>query len=94
VKVGDRVRTGTVLGRLGSSGNSTSPHLHFQLQDGLGVVASNSVPFEIDRFTLSGTIVGAADFPVLEVRDEHTPLRNAHPLDGTIVDFGSRIDAE
>ena len=94
VEVGDRVRTGAVLGRLGRSGNSTAPHLHFQLQDGLGVVASNSLPLEIDRFTLSGTIVGAGTFPKLEVRGEHEPLRTAHPLDRTIVDFGSPSDAD
>jgi hypothetical protein len=87
VEVGDRVRTGTVLGRLGSSGNSTAPHLHFQLQDGLGVVASNSLPFEIDRFTLSGSIVDAGTFPELEVQRANEPLRDAHPLDGTIADF-------
>lgn len=29
VKPGDRVRRGQVIGRLGNSGNSTGPHLHF-----------------------------------------------------------------
>jgi murein DD-endopeptidase MepM/ murein hydrolase activator NlpD len=33
VSVGDTVRTGDVLGRVGHSGNSTAPHLHFQLMD-------------------------------------------------------------
>jgi murein DD-endopeptidase MepM/ murein hydrolase activator NlpD len=34
VKVGTRVKRGTVLGLCGNSGNSSEPHLHFQLQDG------------------------------------------------------------
>ncbi|WP_216320620.1 M23 family metallopeptidase [Deinococcus aestuarii] len=60
VKVGDRVRTGQPLGKLGSSGNSTSPHLHFQLGDGPDNTTASSVPFVIDRYTLAGTVDPAA----------------------------------
>ena len=34
VRVGAKVRRGDVLGLCGNSGNSSEPHLHFQLQDG------------------------------------------------------------
>jgi hypothetical protein len=34
VASGDQVRAGTELGRIGNSGNSTMPHLHFHLMDG------------------------------------------------------------
>ena len=34
VQVGAKVKQGTVLGQCGNSGNSSQPHLHFQLQDG------------------------------------------------------------
>lgn len=33
VQRGQQVRSGDVLGRVGNSGNSTMPHLHFQLMD-------------------------------------------------------------
>lgn len=38
VAVGDEVQCGDVLGKVGSSGYSSGPHLHFELQDADGVV--------------------------------------------------------
>jgi murein DD-endopeptidase MepM/ murein hydrolase activator NlpD len=33
VREGQRVRAGDVIGRCGNSGNSSEPHLHFQLME-------------------------------------------------------------
>ena len=38
VAVGETVRAGDPLGKVGSSGNSSMPHLHFELQDARGAV--------------------------------------------------------
>ncbi|MGQ4717907.1 M23 family metallopeptidase [Streptomyces anulatus] len=45
VKAGDTVRAGQVLGRVGNSGNTTEPHLHFQLMDGPDLDNARGVPF-------------------------------------------------
>jgi len=56
VRVGDRVRTGDVLGLLGSSGNSNAPHLHFHVMDGPRPLAANGLPFRFDRYAVQGTL--------------------------------------
>jgi murein DD-endopeptidase MepM/ murein hydrolase activator NlpD len=33
VRIGDKVTSGQTIGLLGNSGNSTEPHLHFQMQN-------------------------------------------------------------
>jgi murein DD-endopeptidase MepM/ murein hydrolase activator NlpD len=54
VKIGDRVRSGQVLGLVGNSGNSTEPHLHFHLSDAPSPLGSEGVPYVMDNFTLIG----------------------------------------
>lgn len=44
VKVGQRVQKGTVLGVVGSTGNSTAPHLHVQVNPGRGFDYHAHVP--------------------------------------------------
>ena len=46
VKEGDAVETGAQLGLLGSSGNSTEPHLHFQVCDGPDPLMCAGIPVQ------------------------------------------------
>ncbi|MEU0619068.1 M23 family metallopeptidase [Streptomyces albogriseolus] len=45
VREGDRVHAGQVLAQVGNSGNSTEPHLHFQLMDGPDPDTARGIPF-------------------------------------------------
>jgi biotin carboxyl carrier protein len=49
VKVGDRVATGQVIGRLGNSGDAFGPHLHYQLQSGPQLFQYQSLPFRFQN---------------------------------------------
>ncbi|WP_433034069.1 M23 family metallopeptidase [Actinomycetospora sp. CA-053990] len=55
--VGQQLRRGQVLGKLGNSGNTDAPHLHFHVMDRPDPLASNGLPFEFDTFTLEGRVV-------------------------------------
>lgn len=43
VKKGDQVKTGDTIGKLGNSGNSSEPHLHFHVSDGTDLFSSRSL---------------------------------------------------
>ena len=45
VKVGDKIRKGQVLGKLGNSGNSDEPHLHFHVCNANSALASDGLPY-------------------------------------------------
>lgn len=54
VAEGQLVASGDVLGRVGHTGNSTSPHLHFQLMDSLDPMTARGIPcafraYEVER---------------------------------------------
>lgn len=49
VTVGQQVRKGEVIGRVGHSGNSLAPHLHFQLMDHRDITIANGIPCAFER---------------------------------------------
>ncbi|MFE7425215.1 M23 family metallopeptidase [Streptomyces sp. NPDC057545] len=45
VAAGDRVTAGQEIAECGNSGNSSEPHLHFQLMDGPDIMTAHGLPF-------------------------------------------------
>ena len=83
VRVGQHVRTGQQLGRLGSSGNTTAPHLHFGLVDHADAVVANALPFEIDHFRF----VGVVDPQSGQIIGTPRPMQRTYLLVNTVMDF-------
>lgn len=52
VKVGDHVHLGQELGRIGNSGSSDGPHLHFHVANGSDPLSGEGVPFLLTSFKL------------------------------------------
>jgi Peptidase family M23 len=95
VQVGDIVVDGQKLGLLGNSGNTTAPHLHFQVMDRASPLKANGVPFVFDSFHLSGTVTDSVDgmgdkfssgLP-LPIRNVGNPQRHTMPLALDLLNF-------
>jgi murein DD-endopeptidase MepM/ murein hydrolase activator NlpD len=52
VHVGDEVKSGEVIGKLGSSGNSTEPHLHFHVCDKSDPLMCAGIPVSFSNVTI------------------------------------------
>jgi murein DD-endopeptidase MepM/ murein hydrolase activator NlpD len=88
VQEGDRVETGQLLGKLGSSGNSTQPHLHFDLSDGPDPLTSNSLPHVFDRYTWAGSVdVARSTAENLIIEGTPRTERKTYPLFPSVVYF-------
>jgi murein DD-endopeptidase MepM/ murein hydrolase activator NlpD len=58
VRVGQSLRQGDVIGALGSSGNSTEPHLHFQVCDSADPLVCVGIPPNWKGLGLAGDPLG------------------------------------
>jgi murein DD-endopeptidase MepM/ murein hydrolase activator NlpD len=59
VSTGDRVRQGQPIGRLGSSGDSTGPHVHYQLQSGPDWPSADALPCAFTNVSRDALVRGA-----------------------------------
>ena len=54
VNVGQEVRQGDVLGLCGNTGNTSQPHIHFNLQDGPRMHNSKGLPAQFSKIMVNG----------------------------------------
>src|SRR5215470_6873433 len=88
VKVGDTVKVGAPLAKIGNTGPSLGPHLHFGLLNRPNIFTGRSLPFVIDSYTLAGTAnFKASQGDTVAVTSNSKQVRSVYPLNGSIQNF-------
>jgi hypothetical protein len=82
VKAGERVRRGQIVARIGNSGDSREPHLHFEVTTASRLAAGEGVPYLIDEYRVT-----AASDGITERRTRELPVKDM------LVDFGGVHEA-
>ncbi len=95
VQVGQFVHRGDLLGLVGTSGNSSEPHLHFHVSDGPSMM-SNGIPYVLKGFRATRRVTDTAAFDQAIIDGAPIPTEplsggaihsNEYPLDLTIADL-------
>jgi biotin carboxyl carrier protein len=88
VKVGDHVKRGQVLALLGNSGNSTEPHVHFQVADGPTFLSSEGVPYTTTFEVVGRCRISMGPPPAFQCpRHAGVSIKAGIPLENEIVRF-------
>jgi len=78
VHVGDVVVQGQVLGKIGSSGNSTEPHLHYHMQTTADILDGEGLPTQFQDYYANGVLVDRGELTHDEyVRRHHDVMSGA-----------------
>jgi murein DD-endopeptidase len=90
VKIGDRVRAGEILGRVGNTGSSVEPHLHMHIDDQPSFLAGNGVPYEFTKGDASGPVEANVSSPnaiSFGPIGPQRPFTNDYPAPNALVTF-------
>ena len=99
VRPGDSVKKGAVLGKLGNTGNTSAPHLHFHIMNRPSPIAADGIPYLIDSFDFSGQIdIAAFEAAPALAGDwgkgriaKPEPRQRQFPLNLNIINFASAV---
>jgi murein DD-endopeptidase MepM/ murein hydrolase activator NlpD len=94
VAKGDRVADAQPLARIGNSGNTLGPHLHFQVANAVEPLAGEGLPFSIRNFELAGRVLsipallGGAGWQADPAQPART-VTDEMPLENMVLRLGS-----
>lgn len=89
VKAGDNVEQGQVIGKMGSSGNSTGAHLHFEVREGQNTSSATTEPLNyINAETPRSVFTGGELLAWLNSYEGHTPIEGDSYV---VVDIGDGV---
>jgi hypothetical protein len=92
VRQGDRVKRGQDLGRLGNSGNSDAPHVHFHLCDAPSPLGCEGQPYVMEYFEVLGRLDLPSDVKAMKAwapRADQSPEMHVReiPLESVLARF-------
>lgn len=89
VKRGDTIEKGQLLGRVGNSGNSDAPHLHFHVMDRPSILSAQGVPYAFDQFAIEPYTVPDPDADEPNIIFSKKPVVHKNELmrENTVVNF-------
>ncbi|WP_447763122.1 M23 family metallopeptidase [Sphingopyxis panaciterrae] len=85
VKVGDWVKRGDVIGRVGLTGQGSAPHLHFHVASSASPLGAEGLPFLLDEYRMIGRYVAIGDlgrepWPAVTAAETHPSLPAANSV--------------